>query len=107
RKCRDIPGSELFQYLDKDGNSHTVESGRVNAYIKDISGGNFSAKDFRTWTGSVQALIAFREMGNATNTGAVKRQINAVLDSVSRYLGNTRAVCRKYYVHPTILTLFE
>ncbi len=108
KKCRDIPGKELFQYIDSDGRHFPVDSGSVNAYIREVSGGHFTAKDFRTWTGSLTALQAFREIGrDASSSAEARRNINSVLDTVSRYLGNTRAVCRKYYVHPAILSLYE
>ena len=107
RKCRDIPGSELFQYIGPDGSNRPIDSGRLNGYIKEISGGNFTAKDFRTWTGSVQALLAFKEIGCAATATESKQRINTALDAVSKHLGNTRTVCRKYYVHPAILSLYE
>ncbi len=107
RKCRDIPGKELFQYYDAAGNHNVIDSGKVNDYIKAISGGHFTAKDFRTWTGTVQALLAFRELGCAATPTEAKQRIIAALDAVSAQLGNTRAVCKKYYVHPAILDLYE
>ena len=108
RKCRDIPGAELFQYIDANGDRHPVDSGKLNSYIKSISGGNFTAKDFRTWAGTLTALQAFREIGCAVDSAAeAKRNINTALDIVSKHLGNTRTVCRKYYVHPSILDLYE
>ncbi len=107
QQCRDIPGEELFQFMNGDGIAQAVDSGRLNSYIKEISGGNFTAKDFRTWTGTLTALQAFREIGCAVASETeAKRNINTALDTVSRYLGNTRAVCRKYYVHPAILDLY-
>ncbi len=108
RRCREIPGDELFQYLDAEGQRRSIDSGRVNGYIKEISGGHFTAKDFRTWTGSLAALQAFREIGcDAAGATETRRNINTALDAVSRHLGNTRTVCRKYYVHPAILELYE
>lgn len=107
RKCRDIPGKDLFQYCDKNGNCHCIDSGMVNNYIRTISGEDFSAKDFRTWSGSVQAIVAFRGIGFAENATGVKRNIVIALDSVSKHLGNTRTVCKKYYVHPLVLSLYE
>ena len=108
RQCRDIPGKELFQYFDGRGEHCAIDSGQVNGYIKEISGGNFSAKDFRTWTGSLQGLNAFLELG-VTPEKITERRRNAVaaLDSVAAMLGNTRTVCKKYYVHPTLLTMYE
>jgi DNA topoisomerase I len=107
KKCQDIPGKELFQYLDESGERRTIDSGMVNEYIKTISGGDFTAKDFRTWSGTVQALLAFKDLGfSETQTGA-KKNIVAALDVVSNLLGNTRTVCKKYYVHPLIISLYE
>lgn len=107
RQCRDIPGKELFQYYDSEGHRRPVDSGMVNNYIRDISGGNFTAKDFRTWTGTIQALLAFRDLGCADTVTETKQKIIAALDTVSVQLGNTRAVCKKYYVHPDLLRLYE
>ena len=107
KKCRDIPGKELFQYYDKDGTHHSVDSGSVNNYIKEISNADFTAKDFRTWSGTVHAFLALQSMGCCdTHTEAKKRMVEA-LDTVSEHLGNTRTVCKKYYVHPLILSLYE
>lgn len=107
KSCRDIPGKELFQYYDAEGKRHHVDSGMVNSYIKTISGDDFSAKDFRTWAGSVHALSAFRALGCCDTVTAARKNTLAALDSVSKHLGNTRTVCRKYYVHPIIIHLYE
>lgn len=107
KQCRDIPGVELFQYIDEQGERHAVDSGAVNAYLKEITGQNFTAKDFRTWSGSTQALIAFREIGTAENKTVAQKNIVEALNNVSEALGNTRTVCKKYYVHPNIITLYE
>jgi len=106
-QCRDIPGKELFQYYDKDGTHKSIDSGMVNHYIKEAVGQDFTAKDFRTWAGSLHALVAFRSIGEATSETVCKKNIVSVLDTVSRQLGNTRAVCKKYYVHPGLITLYE
>jgi DNA topoisomerase-1 len=106
KQCRDIPGKELFQYYDANGGTHTIDSGMVNNYIKEISGGNFTAKDFRTWSGTLHALEAFKAIGAAETATAIKKNIVSALDMVAGHLGNTRTVCRKYYVHPTILDLY-
>lgn len=103
KQCRDIPGKELFQYYDEAGRRHTVDSGMVNSYIKEISNGHFSAKDFRTWAGTLHALEAFRELGPATSVTETKKNIIRALDMVAGHLGNTRAVCKKYYVHPLVI----
>jgi len=107
KACRDIPGKELFQYFDAEGNRKSVDSGMVNIYIKDATGGDFSAKDFRTWAGTLDVLRAFKSMGEAGSDADCKKNIIAALDEVSKKLGNTRTVCKKYYVHPGILKLYE
>lgn len=107
KQCRDIPGRELFQYYDEEGKRSSIDSGMVNAYIKDNAGGHFTAKDFRTWTGTVQALVAFRELGCANTASETKQKVIAALDAVSMQLGNTRTVCKKYYVHPALIELYE
>ncbi|MBA2562761.1 MAG: DNA topoisomerase IB [Chitinophagaceae bacterium] len=107
KQCRDIPGKELFQYFDENGEKRSIDSGMVNEYIREISGSDFTAKDFRTWAGTVQAFLALREVGCCDTQTETKRRIVEVLDSVSGQLGNTRTVCKKYYVHPLILNLYE
>lgn len=107
QKCKDIPGKELFQYYDEDGNHHSIDSGMVNEYIKEISGEDFTAKDFRTWSGTVSALIAFKEIGYAESNTEYKKKVKEALDIVASHLGNTTAVCRKYYVHPLVINLYE
>lgn len=107
KQCRDIPGKELFQYYDAQGNHRCIDSGMVNHYLKTISGQDFTAKDFRTWSGSVHALAAFRDIEPAETSTAMKKNIVAALDAVAAHLGNTRTVCRKYYVHPVIINLYE
>lgn len=107
KSCRDIPGKELFQYYDDEGNRKSIDSGMVNAYLKEISGEDFTAKDFRTWAGTVHAVTALGNMGMAESKTEIKKNVVAALDSVAAHLGNTRTVCKKYYVHPLILTLYE
>jgi len=107
KQCRDIPGKELFQYYDEEGNRKSIDSGMVNNYIKQISGGDFTAKDFRTWAGTVQALLTFKELGFFDTATETKKKIVEALDTVSKHLGNTRTVCKKYYVHPLIISLYE
>jgi DNA topoisomerase-1 len=106
-QCRDIPGKELFQYYDETGNRRIIESGMVNEYIKKSTGGDFSAKDFRTWAGSVHALETLCSLSDVITEAERKKNIVAVLDSVSKKLGNSRAICKKYYVHPGLLRLYE
>ena len=107
QRCKDIPGKELFQFYTEDGIRHTIDSGMVNDYIKSISGQDFTAKDFRTWAGTVNAFLAFKELGLAETDTAVKKNIVQALDKVADHLGNTRTVCKKYYVHPLIISLYE
>ncbi|MEJ7588059.1 MAG: DNA topoisomerase IB [Ferruginibacter sp.] len=107
QQCRDIPGKELFQYYDRENQRRTIDSGMVNAYIHEISGDVFTAKDFRTWAGCLHLLMAFKNMLMIENATVTKRNINEALDFVSQHLGNTRTVCKKYYVHPGIIRLYE
>lgn len=107
RSCKEIPGKELFEYYDESGNIKKVDSGEVNNYIKEISEGEFTAKDFRTWAGSIHALLGFKELGGFESAAEMNRKIPAVLDLVARQLGNTRSVCKKYYIHPIILSLYK
>lgn len=107
KQCREIPGKELFQYYDEQGQTHTIDSGDVNAYIRELSGEEFTAKDFRTWAGTLHALHAFQELGEALNQADCKKKIVEALDYVSTQLGNTRTVCKKYYVHPLVMHLYE
>lgn len=106
-QCHDVPGKELFEYYGEDGSRHAVDSGMVNSYIREATREDFSAKDFRTWAGSLHALEAFRLVGEAGTEAETKKNVNLVLDGVSSKLGNTRAVCRKYYVHPGLIKLYE
>lgn len=107
KQCMEIPGQELFQYINGDGIPHVIDSGKVNTYIKSMTNGDFTAKDFRTWVGSVVALRAFKNAENATTQTGMKKTINEVLDCVSKQLGNTRSVTKKYYVHPLLISLYE
>lgn len=107
QKCKEIPGKELFQFYDDEGNCHSIDSGMVNDYIKEISGEDFTAKDFRTWSGTVNALIAFKEIGYAENNKEYKKKVKEALEMVASHLGNTSTVCRKYYVHPLVINLYE
>jgi DNA topoisomerase I len=107
KHCRDIPGKELFQYIDDNGEYRCIDSGMVNTYLKRISGQDFTAKDFRTWAGTVQALTAFKDLGYAATITGTRKNVVAALDSVAKHLGNTRTVCKKYYVHPVIISLYE
>jgi DNA topoisomerase-1 len=109
KRCRDLPGMHLFQYVDETGGTRAVTSADVNRYLAEVSGGQFSAKDFRTWTGTV---VAARTLGGSPPPGTVRSQAETkrhILDSlkqVAQRLGNTPAICRKCYVHPAILEAF-
>lgn len=107
RQCSEIPGKELFQYYADDGSHKKIDSGMVNSYLKSITGQEFTAKDFRTWAGTVQAVTAFNDIVSEESQIDIKKNIIEVLDKVSAYLGNTRTVCKKYYVHPLIIDLYE
>ncbi len=107
KKCRDVPGKELFQYYTSDGSRRNIDSGMVNNYIKEATEHDFSAKDFRTWAGSVKALECLQQLEEPATATDAKKHIVEVLDQVSAKLGNTRTVCKKYYVHPVLLELYK
>ncbi len=107
KDCRDIPGKELFQYYDENGGHKSIDSSMLNNYIKEGSGNDFTAKDFRTWAGSLQMLRGLRVLEKAESSSAKKSNIVIALNEVSLKLGNTRTVCKKYYVHPGIIELYE
>lgn len=104
--CQDLPGQELFQYLDDDGRRQDVHSGDVNDYLRQVSGQDFSAKDFRTWAGTVLAALALREFEKFDSQAEAKRNIVRAIESVAERLGNTVAICRKCYVHPDIIDAY-
>jgi DNA topoisomerase-1 len=101
-RCQALPGEDLFQYLDDDGVRQTIGSGDVNDYIKEISGQEFTAKDFRTWAGTLLAVEALTEIGAWSSQRHAKSNVLKAIDRVAEQLNNTRAVCRKYYVHPAV-----
>jgi DNA topoisomerase-1 len=103
KKCRDLPGHELFQYVDDGGRRQTIGSADVNAYLRDICGDSFTAKDFRTWAGTLLAAQALSEMSAFHSEREAKRQIVRAIECVAKQLGNTKAVCRKSYIHPAVL----
>lgn len=107
KKCKDIPGQDLFQYYDDEGNHHSIGSADINKYLKEVSHENFTAKDYRAWSGTVNAVAAFLKLDPPKNQTDCKHKIIAVLDEVASKLGNTRTVCKKYYVHPTVIATFE
>jgi DNA topoisomerase-1 len=106
KRCQDLPGQTLFQYLDADGNRQSVDSRDVNDYLREISGEDFTAKDFRTWAGTVLAAAALHELARVDSKAARNRNIVQAVESVAKRLGNTRAVCRKCYVHPAVLDAY-
>ena len=101
KSCRDLPGHELFQYVDDAGHRHTVGSSEVNDYLREISGEEITAKDFRTWAGTFLAALALQQLAQATGKASAASMVRAV-EQVARHLGNTVAVCRKCYIHPAI-----
>lgn len=107
RKCRELPGKALFQYLDTDGRRQSVDSAAVNAYLREITGQSFTAKNFRTWAASVLAAVAVCELPGSTSDAAFKRNIVGAIDSVAARLGNTRAVCRTCYIHPGVFEAYR
>lgn len=112
-ECQELPGHELFQFIDDEGNRSPVHSDDVNGYLREITGEDFTAKDFRTWNGSRAAAWALAAMGPADGESAVKKNIVAAVKETASLLGNRPATCRKYYVHPAVFdhysngTLFE
>jgi DNA topoisomerase-1 len=103
-RLQDLPGQQLFQWQDDDGEIHGVESDDVNAYIRDAAGDDFTAKDFRTWGGTVLAAWALQELGKYASETQAKRHVVEAVESVARHLGNTPAVCRRCYVHPEVIS---
>ena len=103
KRCRDIPGYDLFQYLDEDGSRVDVKSDDVNAYLREIGGQEFTAKDFRTWAGTVLACMALQEFEAVDGEAQKKKNVVQAIERVSERLGNTPAICRKSYVHPAVL----
>jgi DNA topoisomerase I len=102
-KMRELPGQELFQYLDEDGVPQPIDSADVNAFLREIAGDEFTAKDFRTWAGTVLAAWALREFTAFDSEAAAKRNVTQAIERVASRLGNTPAICRKSYVHPEIV----
>jgi len=102
KACQDLPGQHLFQYIDDSGEQREVTSTDINAYLKEISGMEITAKDFRTWTGTVLAAMALAEYEKVDSEAAAKRNIRAAIDTVASRLGNTPTICRKCYIHPEI-----
>ena len=107
KACRDIPGYELFQYYSENGTRHAVGSADVNAYLKEITGQDYTSKDFRTWAGTVLAAQLLCLCGECGSETEAKRNIVRVVESVSKRLGNTKAVCRKSYIHPAVFDAYS
>ena len=108
RRCQDLPGQELFQYLDEDGSARIVNSSDVNHYLRETTGIDLTAKDFRTWAGTVLAARALGELAPFALKSQAKRNVVQAVDAVARKLGNTRAVCQKCYIHPaTVKAYFD
>ena len=106
RRLQELPGQELFRYLDEDGEARTLDSADVNAYLREISGDDVTAKDFRTWAGTVQATRELNAIGAAASGRAAKRNITQAVRAVAARLGNTPAVCRRCYIHPAIVQAY-
>ncbi len=106
KACHDLPGQHLFQYLDHDGHTHSVSSHDVNEYLREITGRDVSAKDFRTWAGTVLAALALHEFGTIDTEAKAKKNVRAAIERVSARLGNTPTICRKCYVHPAVVNSY-
>jgi len=107
RACQHLPGQELFQFVDDDGARHAIASDDVNEYLHALAGDGFTAKDFRTWSGTVLAAVALRECGACTSQSQAKKNTMIAITSVAKQLGNTKTICRKCYIHPAILSAYE
>jgi DNA topoisomerase-1 len=106
QRCQELRGEELFKYLDDEGKKQVVQAEDVNAYLQEVTGRDITAKDFRTWAGTMLAAEALRAVGPATSKREAERNIVAAVDMTAKRLGNTRSVCRKYYIHPTLLVAY-
>ena len=106
KRCQDLPGHELFQYFDDDGQRYTVESDDVNNYLREISGQDFTAKDFRTWSGTVFAAEALQGLGVFETQTQARKNVGQAIEVAARHLGNTKAICRKCYVHPQVIDAY-
>lgn len=106
KACQDIPGQELFQYLNAEGQREKVDSEDVNDYLREISGSDFTAKDFRTWAGTALAAMALREFAQFDSQAQARRNILRAIEQVAKRLGNTPSICRKCYIHPLILDTY-
>jgi DNA topoisomerase-1 len=107
RQCQDLPGQTLFQYIDERNKRRNLNSSDINSYLKEVTGGKFTAKDFRTWAGTLSAAQALDGMEPPSSKAAARRSIVQAVDRVAETLGNTRAVCRKCYIHPRVIEAFD
>jgi len=107
KRCQELPGQELFRYLDEDGQPQSIGSGDVNEYLRGITGSDFTAKDFRTWAGTVLAALALREFGAPASPTQAKHQVNRAIEFVAARLGNTPGISRKCYVHPAVIESYQ
>jgi DNA topoisomerase-1 len=106
QRCQELRGEELFKYLDDEGKRQTVQAEDVNAYLQDVTGRDITAKDFRTWAGTMLVAEELRKIGPADSKREAERNIVAALDITAKRLGNTRSVCRKYYIHPALIEAY-
>jgi DNA topoisomerase-1 len=106
KRSRDLPGYELFQYVDEQGEKRSIESADVNEYLRTVGGREFTAKDFRTWAGTVLAAQAFQDLASSDSRKPAKRHVVRAVESVAKRLGNTTAICRKCYIHPAIIDAY-
>ncbi|RZI66926.1 MAG: DNA topoisomerase IB, partial [Variovorax sp.] len=106
RACQELPGQRLFQYRDDDGEVREVTSADVNAYLKEITGRDITAKDFRTWAGTVMAALALQEFESFDSQAAAKKNLRDAIENVASRLGNTPTICRKCYIHPEVLSAY-
>jgi DNA topoisomerase-1 len=105
-KLQDLPGQDLFQYVDDEGDPHNITSQDVNEYLREITGEDFTAKDFRTWAGTVLAAIALSAAGEFETKKRAKANIKNAIEAVAKILGNTSAICRQCYIHPIVLETY-
>ena len=106
KRCQDVPGQELFQYIDEKGDHHTIDSADVNEYLRRIAGQEFTAKDFRTWAGTVLAARALQEFEAFDTKAQAKHNVVRAIERVAKRLGNTKTICRKCYVHPAVIAAY-
>ena len=106
RRCQDLPGHELFGYIDDDGKVQDIGSADINEYLREVTGQDFTAKSFRTWAATVLAACALQEFPDYTSNAHAKRNVGQAIEAVAGVLGNTPAICRKSYIHPAIVDAY-